>query len=614
MSLLRRDESLTLTDRQELDGICLAFEDEWLAGRRPVVEGYLRQVPPARRSALLKELLLLELDYRRSLHEEPCREDYVARFPDAVASVEAAFQEACARAVPVRFLPGSWIGRYRVRRRLGSGAFAAVYLAWDEQLQREVAVKVPHPARLARLGSADQRQRLVDEARAVASLKHPHIVALYDAAELPDGTVYQVMQYVPGQSLRELLDRGAVPPDQGCRILADVSDAIAVAHRAGIIHRDLKPSNIVLDDLLQPHVCDFGLALSESQQCERRGEYAGTLSYMAPEQLRGEAHQLDGRADIWAVGVMLYELLTGRQPFQGRDRQELTEQILSRDPRPPRQIDPRIGRSVERVCLRCLARQPADRYATAADVAEDLRRALDHSACRRSPALYGGLLLLALLLVSAAVALWLHYAHPAGARILPLHGSLELTVWHPAHWQRQGVRLDDPQAMPLRPGDQVRLAIELNHPAYAYIVWLDAQGRPAPVHPWRGGNWQDLPAEILPVSGLTLPSEPDTGWEMRAPQSGMETLLLLARHSPLPADVSLRELLSTLPHTTIACRPHAVRFHAGRLLPVAQSRDALLDRPREIHDPLLQLHQELATRLRPHFELIHAVSFPVQGD
>lgn len=456
-------------------------------------------------------------------------------------------------------------------------------------------------------------------------LKHPLIVAIYDAAELEDGTVYLVMQYVAGQSLRQLLDHGAVPPEQACCILAEVAGAIDAVHCAGVIHRDLKPSNILLDELGQPHVCDFGLALEESQQRERRGEFAGTLSYMAPEQLRGESHQLDGRADIWAGGVILYEMLTGRQPFLGCDRQDLTDEILTRDPRPPRQMNSHIPRSVERVCLRRLEKRPAHRYPTAADVVEDLRSAAGGRSQRaRLVGRCGGLVLIALLLLSPAVAMWRNQDRPADTGPLPLQGSIELTVWNPTRSFRQGLRIGDDQAVPLRSGDQVRLAVELNRPAYAYVVWLDTQGVPAPVYPWRLGDWQNLPATCQSAVYFTLPEEPGTGWAMRTSRSGMETLLLLVRQSPLPADVSLRELLAAIPHATVPCRPNAMRFREGRPLPAELqrppdpahelTRDPVLDRPVAINDPLLRLQQELVSRLRPHFELIHAVSFPVQGD
>ena len=324
----------------------------------------------------------------------------------------------------------------------------------------------------------------------------------------------------PGPRLRQLLDGGPLAAAQACSLLADVADAVDAAHRAGVIHRDLKPSNILLDESMQPHVCDFGLALQESRQQECRGECAGTLAYMAPEQLRGESHQLDGRADIWAAGVILYEVLTGRQPFRGHDRQELTEDILARDPRPPRQIDRRIGKAVERVCLRCLEKRPAHRYPTAADLAEELRRA----ACRPSRSgrgwLFGGAVLAVLLFGPG----WLPVTgmRPTEGP-LPLQGTLDLMVWNPTQSQRQGVQLGDQRAVPLRTGDRVRLAVELNRPAYAYVVWLDAAGMPAPVYPWQRGDWANLPPMLPAAAALALPGgnggrlagprAPRTGWK-----------------------------------------------------------------------------------------------------
>ncbi len=620
MSLLPRDDALTLDARRQIDALCLAFEDEWLAGRRPVVEAYLDRADSTLQPVLLKELLLLELDYRRSIGETPQLDDYLARFPVCEARVRAAFHRAVARHVTMRHLPGTLIGRYRVRRMLGAGAFAAVYLAWDEQLQREVAVKVPHASRL---GNAGDRQRFVAEARAVARLRHPRIVAIYDAAELEDGTVYLVMQYVAGESLRQLINHGPVPSDEACHILMDVADAIDAAHRTGIIHRDLKPSNILLDELGQPHVCDFGLALEESQQRERRGEYAGTLAYMAPEQLRGQTHQLDGRADVWAAGVILYEMLTGRLPFLGRDREELTEEILTRDPRPPRQINRRIGRPVERVCLRCLEKRPGHRYPTASDMADELRRA--HSRARHGWRITLSAAMVAVALLSSlAIAVWLTRSRPDLAGAPPLQGVVELTVWNSAQPLRQGLPLVDDRAVPLRTGDCVRLAVALNRPAHAYLVWLDAQGVPAPVYPWRRGDWRDRPADGPSTMHISLPEELDSGWTVHTPHTGMETLLLLVRPAPLPAQVDLQLLLSDLPRTPVPFRRHVVKFQQGRPLPSGLTwasptapdpdRGATLDQPVAIDDPLLKLQREVVRRLRPHFELIHAVSFPVQGD
>ncbi len=450
-------------------------------------------------------------------------------------------------------------------------------------------------------------------------------MAVYDASELEDGTVYLVMHYVAGPSLRQLLDGGPVSPAEACSLLADVADAVDAAHCAGVIHRDLKPSNILLDESMQPHVCDFGLALQENCQQECRGQWAGTLAYMAPEQLRGESHQLDGRADIWAIGVILYEVLTGRQAFRGRDRQELTEDILTRDPRPPRQIDRRIGRSLERVCLRCLEKRPAQRYSTAADLAEELRCA----GCRPSPSrrgwLVGGAVLAVLLLFSWLAA---SYRNPSADSTaegpLLLQGTLDLMVWSPTQSQRQGVHLGDPRAVPLRTGDRVRLAVELNRPAYAYVVWMDVAGLPAAVHPWQRGDWANLPPTLPAAAALALPAETAAGWQVRVPRSGMETLLLLVRRTPLPAETDLRSVLANLPQASIPARPNALWFQGGRLVPLdsppppdpghESRRDPVLEQTVAIDDPLLKLQQTLVDRLTPHFELIRAVSFPVRGE
>ena len=254
---------------------------------------------------------------------------------------------------------------------LGRGGIGAVYLAYDSVLGRLVALKTLLSAALI---SEAAVTHLLEEAHTAARLKNPGLVAVYDAGCHTDGSPFFVMEYIEGRSLKEeVLDHA---PDfaRAADILAGIAEAVAYAHQHGFVHRDLKPGNVLLGRDGRVHVADFGLALHESYQRERRGEKCGTLHYLSPEQVRGESHRLDGRSDIWALGVMLYELLTRQRPFQGNTSSQIQDEILNRDPKPPRQIDETIPRRLEEICLRMLRKTPSERYQTAKDVADDLRQ------------------------------------------------------------------------------------------------------------------------------------------------------------------------------------------------------------------------------------------------
>lgn len=265
------------------------------------------------------------------------------------------------------------IGHYELMSLLGAGSSGEVFLARDRRLGRLVAVKVPKTDRP--MGAMDVAA-LVAEARATAKLRHPGIVQVYDVEFTNDGQCAVIMEYVEGRTLREYLAEMCragrrASPVQAARWIAAVASAVHFAHKNGVVHRDLKPGNILLDREGVARVTDFGLALLEEQAHKHTGEIAGTWPYMSPEQVRGESHYLDGRCDIWAIGVILYELLTGKRPFSGSE-QTVREEILFREPKPPRQWDDSIPAPLEEICLRCLAKDVAKRYRTAADVARDL--------------------------------------------------------------------------------------------------------------------------------------------------------------------------------------------------------------------------------------------------
>jgi eukaryotic-like serine/threonine-protein kinase len=261
------------------------------------------------------------------------------------------------------------IGRYEIRGEIGSGGFGQVYLAQDPLLNRPVALKIPRPS----VAYADlDQEKYIEEARTAAQLEHPAIVAVHDVFPF-DGRVVIVQQYVPGQDLRKLLDSDRLSYSQIADLMITIAEGMSFGHSRGFVHRDLKPSNILLDERGDPKVADFGLAIHEKGQQRRRGERSGTPSYMSPEQVRGETHRLDGRSDIWSLGVILYEMLTRFRPFVGDTNALLFEEIKSREPRPPRQINPAIPTELERICLKCLAKSVKDRYGNASDLADDLR-------------------------------------------------------------------------------------------------------------------------------------------------------------------------------------------------------------------------------------------------
>jgi serine/threonine-protein kinase len=310
-----------------------------------------------------------------------------------------------------------WLGCYRLLGVLGRGGMGLVYRARDESLGREVAIKVVRPDH----AEAADRHRLVREAQLASRLHHDHVVTIHAVVDPPDGQPYIVMEYLPGRSLADLVgSEGRREPRQVAAWIAEIADALHSAHAAGLIHRDVKPGNILIDDRTnRAKITDFGLARSRAGQSlvTREGSAAGTPAYMSPEQARGES-RLDPRTDVYSLGVALYEALTSVAPFQGEPL-VVMRQIIEHDPRPPRQLDDRVPRDLETICTKAMARERSRRYASAAAMADDLRRWLrgdpiqarpvgrvERSVrwCRRNPGLAGMAGALAFVMVAGFLA------------------------------------------------------------------------------------------------------------------------------------------------------------------------------------------------------------------
>ena len=267
------------------------------------------------------------------------------------------------------------VPRYEVKERIGEGATALVYRAWDRELKRVVALKVLRES--AGL-SETARLRFRREAQAAAGLVHPHVVTVYDAGEA-GGRLYIVMELLEGRSLRELLNDRNATQKAILQLIEKAARGVAAAHGKGVVHRDLKPANILVSASGEPKVGDFGLAhlVDSDSVVTRAGTVLGTPLYMSPEQVEGNLKDQTPRTDVYALGAILYEALAGVPPHQGETIPELYRKIVHAEPRMPRDLNPKISRDLETVILQSLDKEPARRYATAAEFADDLAGILE---------------------------------------------------------------------------------------------------------------------------------------------------------------------------------------------------------------------------------------------
>jgi hypothetical protein len=288
------------------------------------------------------------------------------------AAAHETITEAPARGAerPAAHAAAQRIGRFELRARLGAGAFGVVYRAFDPQLEREVALKVMHTKVLKRGHRVERFQR---EARAAAKLRHANIVPVFEVGR-DGGQHYIAAAYVAGMSLDDALGDKPMKAKRAARIVCDLAEAVAYAHREGVVHRDLKPANVLLDENDAPQLVDFGLAVrpEPADGLAQAGAVVGTPSYMAPEQARGEADAAQPPADQYSLGVILYALLCGHPPFEGPPALVIFN-VANNKPAPPRTLNPEVPPELERICLKAMAARPKDRYADCQAFAEALR-------------------------------------------------------------------------------------------------------------------------------------------------------------------------------------------------------------------------------------------------
>jgi predicted Ser/Thr protein kinase len=551
--------------------------------------------------------------------------------PEAVAAVRD-------RALEQADLPDA-IGKYKVVGWLGAGGEADIYRVVHIKLGNDLVLKLSR-----RPVSSENQSDLVEVGRLLVKLEHPNLVRIHDL-DFHEDRPFLVMEYVHGRNLKQYAREEPVTQRRAVAIVARLAGVSAVAHRRGITHCDIKPGNVLMDEAGEPRLIDFGMARLRHAWTDRPPtSWGGTVAYMAPEQARGETDRIGPRSDIFALGGVLYFLLTGQAPFTGETWDEVRDRACKCEFEAGALRAAQVSPWLERICLKAMKPEPADRYPTA----EALQKALEHFV--RGPkilALAGGVAGLALCgflgykLVTSRVP-----APPPGpgnsstgvpgpsalsiAANQRMTGRIDLLVVKSKDGTRRRLRLEDRGSVPVRADDEIRIEARLDRPAYLYLFWVGSEGKVAPLYPWTDHDWSTRPAQERKVKGVDVPEIVDAILTIPPGSPGIETLALLARQdSPLPRDAEAR-LAQVLAGSPVAMPPgmsQAIWLEDGQEV-VFRPADGSTSGPRgednlsrgipspksrPSDDPVLRIRAMLGSKLQPFGTYSQAVLFPNSG-
>jgi serine/threonine protein kinase len=558
-------------------------------GEAVALSDYLAQFPELASDAdAVATLAVSEYDLLQRKQPNLTPDDYVRRFPQFAEEVRrrlAAEDLWRTEAPPTRTGPASptlqRLGDYELLEELGRGGMGIVYKARHVHLRKLVALKVLLPRWSA---APDVARRFQREVEAIGRVEHANLVRATDAREL-DGALFLVMELLEGEALSQRTrQQGPWPIAAACAVVRQVALGLQHAHEQGLVHRDLKPSNVFLTKTGEVKVLDLGLARlredgGDGQELTAPGAFMGTPDFVAPEQIV-DSRQADARADLYSLGCVLYYLLAGRAPFEDGRHTTINSKLeahRSEPPPPLRTLRLEVPAELAAVLDRLLAKRPEDRYATAAEVAAALapfaadslvpsvpetrppapREVLASSIQATKPAVpprrytklrRWGMAAGVVATVGLVLGWWWTHREPSAVEWQPLEGFIDVKVERADRgknivWKR----FIDKESLPLRMGDKLRLVIEdVSRPVYLYVVWIDTTGEPLAYYPWIAGDWNKRPRDEKPVrGGLVLPLNGKV-YTVDPGPTGMETILLLARDTPLPPSERLEERLAGL--------------------------------------------------------------------